>query len=38
MISAAPFRGPLTIEIGGQQHALGREVAGQVLVESGVKA
>ena len=38
MISAAPFQGPLTIEIGGQEHAVGREVAGQVLVESGVKA
>jgi len=38
LISAAPFQGPLTIEIGGQEHAVGREVAGHVLVESGVKA
>ena len=38
LISAAPFQGPLTIEIGGREQAVGREVAGQVLVESGVKA
>jgi DtxR family Mn-dependent transcriptional regulator len=35
MVAAAPFRGPITIEIGGQEHAVGREVAGHVLVESG---
>jgi DtxR family Mn-dependent transcriptional regulator len=38
LISAAPFQGPLTIEIGGRERAVGREVAGHVLVEAGVKA
>ena len=38
LISAAPFQGPLTIEIAGHERAVGREVAGHVLVESGVKA
>ena len=38
LISAAPFQGPITIEIGGREHAVGREVAGQVLVDSGAKA
>lgn len=28
----APFRGPLLVEIGGSQYAIGREVAGRVLV------
>jgi DtxR family Mn-dependent transcriptional regulator len=38
LISAAPFQGPLTVEISGREQAVGREVAGHVLVESGVKA
>ena len=32
VISTAPFQGPVTIEIGGKEHAVGREVAGHVLV------
>ena len=38
VISTAPFQGPITIEISGQERAVGREVAGHVLVESGAKA
>jgi DtxR family Mn-dependent transcriptional regulator len=32
VIAAAPFEGPLTVRIGKAQHALGREVAGHILV------
>lgn len=28
----APFKGPLTVEVGGQTHAIGREVAQKVVV------
>lgn len=38
VISTAPFQGPITIEISGRERAVGREVAGHVLVESGAKA
>lgn len=33
VISSAPFEGPLTIRINGDEHSLGREVAGHILVE-----
>lgn len=33
VISSAPFDGPVTVRINGGKHALGREVAGQILVE-----
>jgi DtxR family Mn-dependent transcriptional regulator len=34
VVSVAPFGGPLTIEVGGDAHAVGREVAGYVLVSA----
>jgi DtxR family Mn-dependent transcriptional regulator len=34
VISSAPFEGPVTIRINGDEHALGREVAGYILVRS----
>ena len=34
VISSAPFEGPVTIRINGDEHALGREVAGYILVGS----
>ncbi len=33
VISSAPFEGPLTIRINSDEHSLGREVAGHILVE-----
>lgn len=35
VIAAAPFEGPLTVRIGKTEHALGREVAGHILVSAG---
>lgn len=32
VVSSAPFQGPITIKINGDKHALGREVAGHILV------
>lgn len=32
VVSAAPFEGPLTVRVGKSEHALGREVAGYILV------
>jgi DtxR family Mn-dependent transcriptional regulator len=32
VVSAAPFEGPLTVRVGKAEHALGREVAGHILV------
>lgn len=32
VVSTAPFHGPVTVLVGGQQHAIGREVAGHILV------
>jgi DtxR family Mn-dependent transcriptional regulator len=32
VVSAAPFEGPLTVRVGKVEHALGREVAGYILV------
>jgi DtxR family Mn-dependent transcriptional regulator len=36
MVAVAPFDGPLTIRLGAVEHALGREVAGQIFV-AGIK-
>ncbi len=33
VISRAPFEGPVTIKINSHEHALGREVAGHILVQ-----
>ena len=33
VLSSAPFEGPVTIKTNGDEHALGREVAGQILVQ-----
>lgn len=33
VVSSAPFDGPVTVRINGDKHALGREVAGHILVE-----
>ncbi|MFQ5943192.1 MAG: metal-dependent transcriptional regulator [Anaerolineales bacterium] len=33
VISSAPFDGPVTVRINGNEHALGREVASHILVE-----
>jgi len=33
VMGVAPFEGPLTIQIGDQEHALGREVAQYILME-----
>jgi len=33
VISSAPFDGPVTVRINGDKHALGRGVAGHILVE-----
>jgi DtxR family Mn-dependent transcriptional regulator len=33
VIAAAPFNGPLTVRLGGSEHALGRALAGQLLVK-----
>lgn len=35
VVSAAPFEGPLTVRVGKSEHALGREVAGHILVSAG---
>jgi len=32
VVTVAPFEGPLTVRIGDMEHALGREVANQILV------
>ncbi len=32
VVSTAPFEGPVTLLINGDQHAIGREVAGHILV------
>jgi DtxR family transcriptional regulator, Mn-dependent transcriptional regulator len=32
LLAAAPFGGPLTVEVGGAEHAVGREVAADLLV------
>ena len=34
VLSSAPFGGPVTIKISGDEHALGREVAGHILVQA----
>lgn len=34
VIAAAPFDGPVTVRVGETEHALGREVAGHIWVES----
>lgn len=33
LISIAPFKGPVTIRVEGQEHAIGQEVASHILVE-----
>ncbi len=33
VLSSAPFEGPVTIKTNGDEHALGREVAGYILVQ-----
>lgn len=33
VLSSAPFDGPVTIKTNGDEHALGREVAGHILVQ-----
>ncbi len=33
VLSSAPFEGPITIKTNGDEHALGREVAGYILVQ-----
>ncbi len=33
VVSSAPFEGPVTIKTNGDEHALGREVAGYILVQ-----
>jgi DtxR family Mn-dependent transcriptional regulator len=35
VVSTAPFDGPVTVKINGDQHALGREVANHILVKAG---
>jgi DtxR family transcriptional regulator, Mn-dependent transcriptional regulator len=32
LLAAEPFGGPLTVEVGGEEHAVGREVAADLLV------
>ncbi len=32
VVSTAPFHGPVTVLVDGRQHAIGREVAGHILV------
>ena len=32
LVSAEPFEGPLTIRVGSEDHVLGREIAGYILV------
>ncbi len=32
LVSVEPFEGPLTIQIGSEQHVLGREIAGYIFV------
>ena len=34
VVSTAPFEGPVTVKINGDEHALGREAASHILVES----
>jgi DtxR family transcriptional regulator, Mn-dependent transcriptional regulator len=34
VVAAEPFGGPLTVRVGGVEHALGREAISQVLVEA----
>jgi DtxR family Mn-dependent transcriptional regulator len=34
VVSTAPFEGPVTVKINSDEHALGREVAGHVLVQA----
>lgn len=38
VVSTAPFDGPVTVKINGDQHALGREVANHILVKANPNA
>jgi len=36
VVDVAPFDGPVTVEVGGQRHALGRQVAGHIFVAASL--
>lgn len=37
VVEVAPFEGPLTLDIGGEQHRIGRPVAAQIFVDKGTR-